>query len=425
MLRTSPRVLACTLALATGCSSILDVDFTATPAVSDASFDASGLADASDDAADSTGPGTDAALQFDDSGTPTVSVGFGYVCAVSTAGVVWCWGNGLHGQLGTGRSMFEVVPRQVAAVPSSTSVSASYAHSCALAKDRHVYCWGSNDEGALGLGHKGDSDKRAHLVTVIDEATYIAVGRGFSCAVNANGQVLCWGANKLGQLGRGTSSDSELDAQAVVDLQGVKRIWARESYACAQLPDSSLRCWGANRFAQLGIGSRSPEAQTRPTEPQGLGAVVDVALNGLGACALKPDGHVWCWGMNTDAQTGQGYATTDPLVAPKEVPGLVATGIASGDGHSCAHLQDGGTACWGSNTDGLLHIESNAAPVLTPSRVTNLPSPVKKLYGGGMNYCAHLMNGSFACWGLNGSGQIGNGMTSDFESVAPFVLPPL
>jgi alpha-tubulin suppressor-like RCC1 family protein len=73
-----------------------------------------------------------------------------------------------------------------------------------------VHCWGYNGEGQLGDGTTTDSDIPV-AVTGITSAINVTNGDGASpCAVLASGTIDCWGSNELGDLGDGTTTDSDV-----------------------------------------------------------------------------------------------------------------------------------------------------------------------------------------------------------------------
>lgn len=87
-----------------------------------------------------------------------------------------------------------------------------------------------------------------------------------TCAVLDNDSVKCWGDNGVGQLGlgdqitRSDNADEVGDALPVVNLgtgRTAKDITANERDTCALLDNNSLKCWGFNRFGQLGLGDTS------------------------------------------------------------------------------------------------------------------------------------------------------------------------
>jgi alpha-tubulin suppressor-like RCC1 family protein len=129
------------------------------------------------------------------------------------------------------------------------------------ATNASVYCFGSNREGQLGLGTTGATgagsvvgltDVRSPGYSTI--AHTLAAGGRHACAVRAGGQVVCWGHNLYGQLGNGTTTDSSRPV-AVTGITNAIAVAAGAEHSCAVLADGSARCWGRNDHGQLGDGT--------------------------------------------------------------------------------------------------------------------------------------------------------------------------
>ncbi|MFY1825267.1 cadherin-like domain-containing protein [Myxococcus fulvus] len=99
-----------------------------------------------------------------------LTVGGIYTCALLDDGAVKCWGGGYWGQLGLGDwnsrggapgEMGDALPRvDLGAGRAVTSLVAGYHHTCATFEDGNVKCWGANAVGQLGLDnedHRGDN----------------------------------------------------------------------------------------------------------------------------------------------------------------------------------------------------------------------------------------------------------------------------
>jgi alpha-tubulin suppressor-like RCC1 family protein len=143
-------------------------------------------------------------------------------------------------------------------------------HSCALTSGGGVMCWGSSDAGQLGVGVA--ERLRASSVTVAgleENIAAVTAGSFHTCVLTEAGGVRCWGDNRLGQLGDGTSGTSRPAPVDVVGLeQGMAAIAAGGEHTCALTEDGILTCWGDNRYGQLGNGTGG-EGNFSPT-PVGL-----------------------------------------------------------------------------------------------------------------------------------------------------------
>ncbi len=262
-------------------------------------------------------------------------------CAV-TSGEVRCWGTNSKGQLGLGGGDFmwrnepvamtlgdEVTPRrvEVAAGPHATFVC--------VAAEGGVYCTGSNTYGQLGdgsadhgescgaMGLASDCSSSPVAVSGLGTVADLALGRHHACALvpgdGDSNELRCWGRGSGGQLGMAMAEVvREPAAPSGAGFENLVQVTAGDYFTCGRYADGSVRCWGANDYAQLGDGlddhdesciitnDRLGDCSTAPVTvalPDGRTAV-DVAAGYRHACAALDDGSVACWGYNRDYQTG-------------------------------------------------------------------------------------------------------------------------
>lgn len=99
---------------------------------------------------------------------------------------------------------------------------------------------------------------------------------------------------------------------------------------------------------------------------------------------------------------------------PVEVVGLTrgASGIAAGGSHTCALSGAAGNVkCWGMNWSGELG-DGTTTSRSVPVDVAGLTSRVIAVAAGGQHTCALTAGGSLKCWGNNSKGQLGDGTTT-------------
>jgi alpha-tubulin suppressor-like RCC1 family protein len=120
------------------------------------------------------------------------------------SGAVVGWGANQHGLLGDGTSVVRTTPVAVAGIAGAVDLSAAGDHACVVLSNGHVACWGENENGQLGDGSQTGSGSLAPVeADGIVTAVEVVVGSGHSCALLTDGQLVCWGDNLAGQLGRG------------------------------------------------------------------------------------------------------------------------------------------------------------------------------------------------------------------------------
>jgi len=231
-------------------------------------------------------------------------------------------------------------------------------------------------------------------------AKAIAAGELHTCALTEAGGVQCWGNNENGQLGNGTTTNSNIPVDVSGFSSGVKAIAAGTYHTCAVTSAGGVQCWGH-------------QYSNTPVNVSGLSSgVVAVAAGDFHTCALTEAGGAQCWGNNGSGQLGNGTYTSSNT--PVNVSGLSSgvKAVAAGGDHTCAVTNTGGVQCWGDNNHGQLG-NGNGPPSNTPVNVSRLGSEVVTITAGSYHTCALTSAGGVQCWGLNGNGQLGNGRNTD------------
>jgi alpha-tubulin suppressor-like RCC1 family protein len=207
-----------------------------------------------------------------------IAAGYGHTCAIRKDGSAWCWGNGRAGELGDGvaaaghhRTKATHVKLGGGYLTGASGIAASGAHTCVRRTDSSTWCWGYAEIGQLGDGTTGDPTDHVRTKPVkvrrgsgfLTGVTAVGTGVEHSCARRSDGSAWCWGNDRYGELGDGTTGDStthlRLKAVRVVRsagaFTGVRKLDGGEYHTCALRTDRSVWCWGDNAFGQLGRGS--------------------------------------------------------------------------------------------------------------------------------------------------------------------------
>ncbi|MBX3029237.1 MAG: hypothetical protein KF809_03690 [Chloroflexi bacterium] len=289
---------------------------------------------------------------------------------------------------------------------------------------------------ALGLVLAAAIPQAAPVAAAGDEVKQISAGARHVCAVKTNGTVWCWGFNKQGQLGDGTTTTRRRPVRVNLHmgstrtaLNNVVQVAAGGNFTCARRTDHTVWCWGANGQGQLGTGSvgglTGVLRQVKLGNPA-FTAVTDLSAGGAHACAATTQATgipriVRCWGKGTSGQLGHEKYQSSPT--PRNLYHTRGP-LSLGPDHSCAAPQPSSITveqdrvhCWGHNGSGRLGVNDTAKRSV-PSNVLRKNvgtggiselTGVKRVAAGRAHTCAVFHNGRISCWGENASGQLGNG----------------
>ncbi len=269
-------------------------------------------------------------------GYKQVAAGRQFSCALSTSGAVKCWGANDRFQLGDGTTTPHLTPTSVSGLASGvTAIAAGDDHACALTTGGVVKCWGT-----IFMFYRDTPSAPDYHVATWQSATpmtipglpvgitAIAAGGSNACGITSSGGLKCWGDNYQGTLGIGSTLDvSTLAAVDVVGLGSGTQDVAIHGYSvCAIVTGGAVRCWGYGA-----IGNGTSDLQSTPVEVTGLSSGVSTVGVGTVACAVIAGGTLECWGFTTTGALGTGQTVAQALTpTPVLWPGTTYTFAISG-----------------------------------------------------------------------------------------------
>jgi len=310
-----------------------------------------------------------------------------------------------------GSPLRSAVPVRVAAPPTPPAATHAFVtdvSACLRAADGAVRC--------LKTGPPASFDLASGFETG-------AVALDANCVAPASGGVKC---------GVGLAGVTPYAMPGSASMGAVADIAIGYSGGCLLRPDGTVECW-AGTFTNIGPISAS-QVKTAPVQELG-GKAVAIAV-GDDACAVREDGAVLCWQVDTFVQP---IAARVPL--PAAAVGVTAASGAScrrtatgfgcyGDeskAHACAWTSAGDLYCWGSNSyansygqlgDGTMAPRTGAVKATAPG------GPVLSASAGNRLTCAQLAaDRRLVCWGWNGAGQLGSGTGGPRATSVPVALP--
>ncbi len=218
---------------------------------------------------------------------------------------VACWGQNNRGQLGVDSFDNQTTPAWVGpytgpVLAPIVSVDVGWSHGCFVLASGEARCAGAAER----LGSTMDMVDQPVPIPVEGRADFleVAVGNRRSCGRTRGGQVVCW--------------DTDPAADPIAGLEGVVKLAAGARHFCALKADGTVWCWGRGGSGQLGHGSTSDSDV--PVQAMGLDSVVDFDAGGARTCARRVDDTIWCWGDNRQGAIGDG-TLVDKLVPTQVV----------------------------------------------------------------------------------------------------------
>ena len=286
--------------------------------------------------------------------------------------------------------------------------------------------WGYNGYGQLGDGSTTDSNAPIPIslpagITPIA----IAAGEEHTLAIGSDGKVYAWGYNGYGQLGNSSTTDSPTPVTVRLP-PGITpiSIAAGGSHSLAIGSDGKLYAWGENNVGQLGDGSTTNSSTPVAVQlPPGI-TPISIAAGGSHSLAIGSDGKLYAWGENNVGQLGDGSINNSVVPIPISLStGITPISIAAGGSHSLAIGNDGKAYAWGYNYYGQLGNGSTAIRITTPGIMT-LPDGVTPIaIAAGLIHSLVIGNNGklYAC-GDNAGGKLGN---SSFPNSPTLVMTNL
>jgi alpha-tubulin suppressor-like RCC1 family protein len=156
-----------------------------------------------------------------------------------------------------------------------------------------------------------------------------------------------------------------------------------------------------------------------------------VVVGGTGACALRDDGGVKCWG-GIQSNEMLGFAGDAPGEMGSALPlvdlgsGRTAKDLTVGSEHACALLDNARVKCWGQSELGQLGLgdatqrgaAANTMGDALPFVDLGTGRTVLAISAGDEQTCAILDTHGVKCWGENAAGALGLGDTKNRGSGA-------
>ena len=263
----------------------------------------------------------------------------------------------------------------------------------------------------------------------------LSFNQNYSVAIAQDGQVYSWGDDKFGQLGRGSlghdncSRLCRFDIGAIGGINNALTVSAGYNHNLILTQDGTVWAMGSNSQGQLGDGTTNDSntpVKVNFSSVADIGRIVQVAASSSSSYALDDKGQVWGWGSDSYANLGKGLACTvaNNCLNKNPVPVRITvmtdtttdekiTQLATGRDHVLALTNKESVYAWGLNASSQLGYydgeDKNGAAInwektiITPTKLpwfTN--KEVNRVYANGNSSYVVLDNGKVYPWGTFG-----------------------
>ncbi|WP_052295827.1 fimbrillin family protein [Parasphaerochaeta coccoides] len=308
------------------------------------------------------------------------------------------------------------------------AVSAGYLHTMIVKENGTLWATGYNEYGELGLGgnfpgtNRSTPEQVTVMGTTVDD---VFTGYYHTLILETDGALWATGYNYYGQLGDGTTTNKSTPVEVWNSIDGTElmtdvTIVSAGAYHTMIMNDGTLWAVGRNNFGQLGIGTSDdsnftgipvevPSMNTDPDNP-----VVAVSARSMYTMFLKEDGTLWATGNNSSGQLGIGTTTnkSTPVEVWDSTDGDVkmtnVKAVSAGFTHTMILKNDGTLWATGNNSSGQLGVGDNTNRS-TPVKVTSMGSDVEAVSAGNSHTLILKKDGTLWATGYNLYGQLGLG----------------
>jgi alpha-tubulin suppressor-like RCC1 family protein len=375
----------------------------------------------------------------------TSSSGSNTMFAIRSDGALFVWGGNDYGMSGNVSGVAMSSPVQITSIwseaalnsytantgitfPTSwTKVSLGSGASAAIDSNGKLYMWGDNTYGQLGDGtiiSQGQPEQIGNsswtqVSTNISNSDIDLPGNFYNTmAIRSDGTLWAWGSNSFGQLGDNTIIDRSSPVQ--VGTSSWSQISTANTAFAAIKSDNTLWMWGRNVYGNLGDNTtinRSSPVQIGTSSWSAISLGLTMSLG------ILSTGKLFSWGANSSPYTASqslGLNDTVHRSSPTQIGtfNYTTASTTAGDnyrGFSAAITTTGALFTWGDNTYGELGVPDIFA--------NNKSSPIQvgtsswtTLNIAGFTTFAKTVDGLQFGWGVNSSGQLGNGTNTSYGS---------
>ena len=290
-----------------------------------------------------------------------------------------------------------------------------------LKEDGTVWATGKNDCGQLGNGTTTNSNKPVQVK--IDENTYltnvrkISTSNLFTVALTTNGEAYAWGYNPKGQLGQGTTSNV-LYATKVKNqdgtgyVQNIIDVIANHSDTMYLDKDGGIYICGYSN-STLFLGQT---ASTKGVTYLGQKNAIKITGGYYNAGLITASGKAIAWGQNDYGAFGNGTTSSNETLIGENINDFKLAAYGS------VILRENGKAyITGYNGNGQLGIGNTTTQTKFTEISIDTKAKIKYVTTGGNNSAVMTSDGKVYVTGYNAKGHLSNGTTTNSTKFIPLL----
>jgi alpha-tubulin suppressor-like RCC1 family protein len=399
----------------------------------------------------------DVPIQIGDDNWLQIAAGTSYTLAQKSNNTLWAWGVNSSGQLGLNNTITYSSPIQVgiSTYTSTGLINRTWSSSAAIRSDNTLFTWGLGPTGDGLTINRSNPNQIGLSNPWLNNGTIIPTGVGLAStvsytqiatytsntyAIQSNGTLWGWGINNINQL---LQNDTVTRSSPTQILAGTSfSVIGKISNSIGAITNTnSLFVWGNNTTAQIGDNTtltRSSPVFVGNNQFLNTGTNYPVQIFGIGdnswtavsagtsySYALRNDGAVFVWGLNSSGQLLRNNTTNLSILTQLNTSSYSIVNAGTnfvnviGDNNL---LFTGGRGAEGQVANNTALPRSNPTVVGSIFN-TNTFSPVLIDASGswsatsaGTSHSLGISANVAYAWGLNNVGQLGNNNTINRSS---------
>jgi alpha-tubulin suppressor-like RCC1 family protein len=338
----------------------------------------------------------------------------GFTYAIDYTGLLWGWGYGMY--LGIGKFNKTCTPTQVYQnqVRFWSVISGGANGGCGITPNGRLWCWGNGANGILGNRAVLCQPSPVCVCGAIKTFCRISLGNTHTVSIDNNGKVWSWGSGVGGKLGRNSTTNSSTPVSICGAAKTFCEVAIGNAHTLGITNLGRIWAWGSNTTGALGDNT----IVSKLTPVLVLGQTKTFCYISAGtdtSMGLEYNGDIWSWGTNTNGILGINSVVS--TLTPRSVCGTLKTfcRISIGVSHSAAIDKYGKVWAWGLNTSGQLG-RNSLTNYSTPISICGVNKTFCKITTANGTTAAIDQYGQMWTWGLNGNGQLGNNSITNYST---------